>query len=422
MKNTMRRIFCLLLCAVMMAGILPAGASAATRLGAPSDLFWSESMPGTLCWTVNEPVELPEGYFEVKLYKDDKLQVTQKVMGYTEDLEYYNIFDTGFWGYEFTTGKYHATVKAIATQDGYTDSKTVKSPVWKYTKPSSRYSRPTNLTWDFPMIKWKSNYSRANFELKVYYSATKNGTPEPLPWSSGTMDKEMDMRHYISEFGKGYYYFKLRVYSNDITEKYHSAWTELSEPYYSNGRLLETPTLKVSTDEATGCPKLTWNKVTAAEKYRLYRADSKNGTYKVVKTTKASSSFLDTTAEPGKTYYYKVRAICEDPFTGEDSYSAYSNVVSSLCDLAKPEITVTVTKNGDPKISWEAVDGAVKYYVYRSTSKSSGFKHIKSTVTALSYTDTTANAGTKYYYKVKAVHSNTDANSAYSAVKYATAK
>lgn len=390
------------------------------QLGAPSDITWSEPMPGGVYWTMNEPVEGLETYYQVNLYKDGKKIDSHEVWGFSGELENYSYCETSYD--ELETGKYYVTVKAVAKKEGFKDSKTVKSDVWNYTKPSSRYSRPTKLTWDYPLVKWSSNYSDATYQIKVYYSATKDGTPKEIPWNTSTTEKELDIRDFVCDYGKGYYYFKVRTYSWDITKKCHSAWTDLSEAYYCDGRLLAASTLKVSTDEATGCPKLTWNKVTAAEKYRLYRADSKNGTYKVVKTTKASSSFLDTTAEPGKTYYYKVRAICEDPFTGEDSYSAYSNVVSSLCDLAKPEITVTVTKNGDPKISWEAVDGAAKYYVYRSTSKSSGFKHIKSTITALSYTDTTANAGTKYYYKVKAVHSNTDANSAYSAVKYATAK
>ena len=43
-------------------------------------------------------------------------------------------------------------------------------------------------------------------------------------------------------------------------------------------------------------------------------------------------------------------------------------------------------------------------------------------ITARTYTDTSAKAGRTYYYKVKAIHSNTEANSAYSDVRYITAK
>ena len=79
-------------------------------------------------------------------------------------------------------------------------------------------------------------------------------------------------------------------------------------------------------------------------------------------------------------------------------------------------------KNGDPRLTWEKVDGAAKYYIYRATSKDGKYTKIKTTVSATSFTDTTAKAGVKYYYKVKAIHSNTDANSAYSSIKYITAK
>ena len=73
------------------------------------------------------------------------------------------------------------------------------------------------------------------------------------------------------------------------------------------------------------------------------------------------------------------------------------------------------TARGKPKISWSKVTGADKYYVYRSTYGKT-FKHF-ATTTKLSYTNTGAKKGTKYYYKVKAVCSaNTKANSAYSAV------
>ena len=63
----------------------------------------------------------------------------------------------------------------------------------------------------------------------------------------------------------------------------------------------------------------------------------------------------------------------------------------------------------------------MKYGVYRSTSKN-GTYSLKKTTTSTSYTDTSAVAGKTYYYKVKAIGSNTSANSAYSSIKYITAK
>jgi fibronectin type 3 domain-containing protein len=57
-------------------------------------------------------------------------------------------------------------------------------------------------------------------------------------------------------------------------------------------------------------------------------------------------------------------------------------------------------------LSWNTVDGATGYFVYRSTNSDSSYDKITSSaVTGSSYTDTGRTASTKYYYKVS---SNSD--------------
>ena len=53
--------------------------------------------------------------------------------------------------------------------------------------------------------------------------------------------------------------------------------------------------------------KQSWTKVSGAKGYELYRATSKNGTYKKVATT-SKTSYQDKKLSSKKTYYYKVRA------------------------------------------------------------------------------------------------------------------
>ena len=83
--------------------------------------------------------------------------------------------------------------------------------------------------------------------------------------------------------------------------------------------------------------------------------------------------------------------------------------------------SMQVEKTGKNKVTWEAVDGAQKYEVYRSSSKSGTYKKMYTTVKT-SYINTTAVAGKKYYYKVKAIHKKAAANSAYSNTDYATVR
>lgn len=101
---------------------------------------------------------------------------------------------------------------------------------------------------------------------------------------------------------------------------------------------------------------------------------------------------------------------------------SYANGKCTRCDTADPnykpapkapELKIT-TSAGKPKIYWNAVDGAVKYWVYRS-SDGKNFSYWDST-TKTSYVNSGAKKNTKYYYKVKAVcASNSYANSAQSA-------
>lgn len=57
-----------------------------------------------------------------------------------------------------------------------------------------------------------------------------------------------------------------------------------------------------------GYGKLCWTKTVNTTKYKVYRSASKNGKYKLIKTT-SKYSFRDATAKRGKTYYYKVKAV-----------------------------------------------------------------------------------------------------------------
>ena len=83
-----------------------------------------------------------------------------------------------------------------------------------------------------------------------------------------------------------------------------------------------------------------------------------------------------------------------------------------MTTIATPSVSIT-TANGKPKLTWNAVTGADKYYVYRSTDGKT-YKQL-STTTKTSLTNTGAKKNTKYYYKVKAICSvNSNANSTFS--------
>ena len=170
------------------------------------------------------------------------------------------------------------------------------------------------------------------------------------------------------------------------------------------------PVVKIGNSATSGKPVLTWNAVYGATSYRIYRSTSKGSGYSLLGTTTATS-YTNTGAKAGTTYYYRVKA-CNDA-----GLSPYSNVVSGKVKSVTPKPAAPVVKighsatSGKPMLTWNAVDGAASYKVYRATSQN-GTYSLLGTVTATSYTNTGAKAGTTYYYKVKAV--NSAGESAYS--------
>ena len=162
---------------------------------------------------------------------------------------------------------------------------------------------------------------------------------------------------------------------------------------------------------STGKPYIKWTAVSGASKYYVYRSGSSNGTYKYVGTTTATN-YTDNKANAGYTYYYKVKAVSKVS-SGANSY--YSVVIGATCHCARPSVKIT-TSNGSPRLTWNAVTGASQYEVYRATSKNGSYTKMFTT-SNLSYTNTSAKAGTTYYYKVKAVSKvKSTANSAFSTV------
>ena len=154
------------------------------------------------------------------------------------------------------------------------------------------------------------------------------------------------------------------------------------------------PSLSIS--RVNGKPKLSWKAVSGATKYWIYRStDGKNFKY-YDSTTK--TSYTNSGAASGTKYYYKVKAV--KVVNGNNVASAYSYAKSLVCTPATPNVSIT-SVSGKPKLSWNAVNGATKYWIYRSTD-GKNFKYYDST-TKTTYTNNSTTVGTRYYYKVKAV-------------------
>lgn len=162
--------------------------------------------------------------------------------------------------------------------------------------------------------------------------------------------------------------------------------------------------------------KLTWGKAAGADKYKVYRATSARGTYKLVKTT-SSLSTTDRKLTTGKNYYYKVRAL-----GGRNFYSSYTAVAKVKPVPAKVTLKAKAGKRS-ATLSWTKVSGASGYKVYRATEKNGSYKRIFTT-TKTKVVNKSLKKGKTYYYKVRAYKTvkGKKIYGAYSAVKTVRAK
>ena len=237
-----------------------------------------------------------------------------------------------------------------------------------------------------PMLTWNAVEGATSY--RIYRSTSKGSGYSLLGTTTATSYTNTG-----AKAGTTYYYrvkacndAGLSPYSNVVSGKVKSVTPKPS-----------APVVKIGNSASSGKPMLTWNAVSGATSYKVYRATAKNGAYSLLGTVTATS-YTNTGAKAGVTYYYKVKAVNS---AGE---SAYSNVVSGKTTVT----TLTMghsASSGKPMLTWKAVSGAASYKVYRATAKNGAYTVINTTK-ALTYTNTGAALGTTYYYKVEALNAS----------------
>lgn len=279
--------------------------------------------------------------------------------------------------------------------------------------------QPTNLKPSIqtqsgkPMITWSPVDDATEYE--IYRSTSKDGEYSFLCTTTDFVCGDSS-----AVAGTTYYY---KVKAKYIPPKSNKDNRQMvtsvdSKSCYITCDLPYPTNVKVTTNEYSGKPYITWNAVNGADKYYIYRSNSKNGEYSYLGST-VNTHYTNTGAVAGNTYYYKVKATMVD---NEYATSAKSDYGYVTCDLPQPKNVMVnnVSTTGKPRITWTAVEGADKYYVYRATSKNGEYSFWDSTVNT-HYTNISAKPGTTYYYKVKAIDSNNSyANSAQSKYCYIT--
>ena len=260
-------------------------------------------------------------------------------------------------------------------------------------------------------ISWTKAADVDGYE--IYQATSKSGSYKLVKTTTSTSYTQTSLNAGTT------YYYKVRSYKTIDGQTVYSDYTTIT----SKKLTVPTPTKVKLTNSSANSVKVSWDKVTNASGYQIYRATSKNGSYKNVKTVTSGStiSYTDKSLTNNKTYYYKVRAY--KTVDGVKKYSSFCSIISKKVALAKTTVTATAKSNTSIKLSWTKVAGAKSYEIYQATSKNGTYKKVKTT-TSLSYTNTSLKSNKTYYYKVKAVQtvSKKTYKSAYSTVSSAKTK
>ena len=177
-------------------------------------------------------------------------------------------------------------------------------------------------------------------------------------------------------------------------------------------RLAAPANVAASDGTSTASVTVTWDAVTGASTYHVWR-DTDADPAGATALGPQSSGFTDAPAA-GQLYYYWVVASNNTSSSTGDLSTANSGYVK----LTAPG-SVAATENDATKVTvtWADVTGETGYNIWRHTADVSGSASIigTATVNAVSFDDTTATAGTTYYYWVRATNSTSASMSDFSA-------
>ncbi|MBE6353322.1 hypothetical protein [Treponema sp.] len=254
------------------------------------------------------------------------------------------------------------------------------------------------------------NYDELDFSVVSEYCARTSYTDVILK-NPGSTNKEYEYRYYY------------KITAKNIGEGYEeSDYSAVSETQ-GCGWLLGSPkNTEASKGTSTEYIRVTWDKISNAVSYNIYRGEKSNGTsMELIDSVYGNQNYYENTvltSEQGTEFYYKISAV-----TKEGTVSALSSIAMGYSLLpGAPETPVNVkVNNGLAEISrgasglnvmWDEVEtttGTISYSVYRTSSQDSEYTLLASNLTTPLYTDKSGlKTSVYYYYYVQAVCTSDD--------------
>jgi fibronectin type 3 domain-containing protein len=186
-----------------------------------------------------------------------------------------------------------------------------------------------------------------------------------------------------------------------------------------------SPPASVYASQSGSSVSISWNYVSGATYYEVYRSSTPYGYYEEILYEEGTNA-MDWSPLSGDNYY-KIRAVKasgSSEIRSDYSNYAYASFSSGSGGgggepgaLSAPASVYASQSGSSVSISWSSVSGATQYFVYRSSSATGSYTSLTS-VSETSATDASPLNGYNYY-KVKASNGSTTSDfSSYASVNY----
>ncbi|WP_100405683.1 rhamnogalacturonan lyase family protein [Bacillus solitudinis] len=175
----------------------------------------------------------------------------------------------------------------------------------------------------------------------------------------------------------------------------------------------EITTLEVASKELSpeASVTLTWEENDAAESYSVYRKAEGEADFSKIGSSDLAE-YVDTSAELGFTYTYAVALVNEQGIESDKSNEVTVTMIDESVEVGSAPTNLQLKSATEESVtfSWNAVDGAVEYYVYRARYNEADYpegavSYSKvGTAKTPEFTDESVITNRHFYYKVKAAN------------------
>ena len=237
-------------------------------------------------------------------------------------------------------------------------------------------------------LTWTGVSGATNY--KIYRNTVNNsGTATLLAIDAASPYEDFS----ASASGLGYYYW-LRTNTGCGDSGFSS-----SAFGFRTTALVTAPTVAASNSTSCTQTTVTWNSISGADTYNIYRGTGPNALFSSLLSSGATSPYNDLFGLQGIGYYYFVRGINE---CGQGPSSA-GNLGGRQFPAAIPTgVSASSDSCVSIAISWTSVVNADNYSIYRSLFNNSLTAVFLASDSASPYSDSTADIGTTYYYWIRA--------------------